>query len=609
MKRARPPLTLLTLALLLIGKLASAGEPCVAPAACATADPGPGLEPASLAEFEGTASPSASASASTVAIAVEDAGLAAQPGSGPAAAAGGLRHETGYGRLPMRFEPNQGQSDARVRFLARGPGYQLFLTPEEAVLVLRQATPARPSDSNRTNPAAPPAPGANQVAAAAIRLRLEGSQRNATPTLEGVEALPGYSNYLIGPDPANWRTRVPHYAKVRYTEVYPGIDLVYYGNPQQLEYDFVLAPGADPGLIQLAFSGVKGLEIDPAGNLVLYADGGRLVQQAPRIWQVIDGERLPVEGRYVLRQPDGERLAFQPADEEPPTLVGFQIAHYQPGLPLIIDPVVLSYSTFLGGGSGESGNAIAVDGAGHAYITGTTYSVDFPITADAAYPVYAAANGHPDAFVAKLNAAGTALDYATYLGGVNPDYGQGIAVDAAGNAYVTGKTMSDDFPVTGQAPYPSHAGMFDAFVAKLNADGSALNYASYLGGGPDDSGLGIAVDDVGNAYLTGETNSQDFPATAGAAYTTFGGGVDAFVAKFNAEGTALDFATLLGGGWSDGGQGIAVDSEGHAYVTGYTYSGDFPTTAGAAFSSYGGAFVAKLNANAINLSKILIIIT
>ncbi len=251
----------------------------------------------------------------------------------------------------MRFEPNQGQSDSTVKFLARGPGYQLFLTPAEAVLVLRQAKPTPAQGTSTTREIVPDTAAATPTPPAVIRMQLEGMARNPEPTLEGMDRLPGYSNYFIGKDPAHWRTRVPHYARVRYAEVYPGIDLVYYGNPQQLEYDFVVAPGADPGLIQLAFTGIDGLEIDVAGNLVLNVAGGRLVQQAPRIWQVIDGERHQVEGRYVLRQPNGERLAFQPTGEEPPTLIGFQIAHYQPDLPLVIDPVVLSYSTFVGGGS------------------------------------------------------------------------------------------------------------------------------------------------------------------------------------------------------------------------------------------------------------------
>ena len=532
--------------------------------------------------------------------------------------AGGATLQPGYGRLPMRFEPNQGQSDSTVKFLARGPGYQLFLTPAEAVLVLRQAKPTSAQGNLPSREMIPDTAAATPTPPAVIRIRLEGMTRNSEPILEGGDRLPGYSNYLIGKDPAQWRTQVPHYAKVRYAEVYPGIDLVYYGNPQQLEYDFVVAPGADPGLIQLAFTGVEGLEIDTAGNLILNVADGRLVQQAPRIWQVIDGERLPVEGRYVLRQPDGERLAFQPAAEESPTLVGFQIAHYQPDLPLVIDPVVLSYSTYIGGISRETAYAIAVDNAGHAYLTGETVSADFPVSADAAYPSPAGIGDfgvaiHWDAFIVKLNADGTALDYATYLGGEGSDSGRAIAVGDAGTAYVTGDTGSENFPVTAGAAYTNYAGGADptmgrggdAFVVKLNATGSALDYATLLGGEYSDSGQCIALDDTGNAYVTGYTYSCNFPVTAGAAHSNCsnpnngGYSSDAFVAKLNSEGSALDYATYLGGGSGDSGQSIAVDSGGHAYITGSTYSSDFPTTPGARFSSLAGGsdvFVAKLNA-------------
>ena len=533
------------------------------------------------------------------------------PSDMPSPIVAGAFHQRGYGQLPMRFEPNQGQTDAAVQYLARGPGYQLFLTAEEAVLVLRQVRPEpvrpeprRPEQGDPDQKRAAEA----QTTPAAIRLRLTGAARNPAPVPVGQEPLPGYSNYLIGKDPAQWRTRVPHFAKIRYGQVYPGIDLVYYGNPQQLEYDFVLAPGADPDLIQMAYTGIERLEIDAAGDLVLHVPGGRMVQQAPRIWQEIDDERHPVEGRYVLHPAGDDQIAFQPdqADDAPDApgdnlpLVGFQLAQYRPDLPLVIDPVVLSYASFLGGNSSDQGAAIAVDDAGQAYVTGYTWSTDFPVTAGAAYPANA---GSWDVYVAKLNATGTGMVYATYLGGIYEDGGKGIAVDGEGRAYVTGYTDSDDFPVTAGAADSVYAGNRDAFVTQLSADGTTLDYASFLGGDSDEQGNGIAVDGMGHAYVTGYTTSSDFPASAGATHPSYPGSGDAFIVKVNTTGTALDYATYLGGSSYDSGNGIAVDAIGQAYVTGVTASDNFPVTPGVFDSGYGGyvtgvadAFVAKLDA-------------
>ena len=551
------------------------------------------------------------------------------------------RIESGYGRLPMHFEPNLGQHEAAVQFSARGLGYQIFLTPDEAVLVLRsgQAAPsaidqaaaaataaltwptegveaAIPSDRTALvatttptpttpgavatpdpgaapglardahpylqDPAHQPRPGTGRVDAtppdgapsAVVRMRLAGAARNVAPKIEGLERLPGHSNYFLGKEPAQWRTQAPHFGKVKYSAVYPGIDLVYYGNPQQLEYDFVLAPGADPGLIQVAFEGARQVRVAANGDLILSLTGGELVQQAPRIYQDIDGERRLVEGRYVLRSAEGEAVAFQPDAAPNPARIGFQIASYQPELPLVIDPVLI-YATYLGGSSYDYGSAIALDGEGNAYVTGFTPSADFPTTHDVAYPN---SRGSYDAFIAKLNADGTALVYATYLGGSQEDYGVGIAVDGAGNAYVTGSTFSDDFPTSGDAAYPAfRGGENDVFIAKFNADGTALVYATYLGGSSYDYGSAIALGGEGNAYVTGYTDSGDFPTTLDAAYPISRGGDDAFVAKLDADGTALVYATYLGGSQEDYGVGIAVDGAGNAYVTGDTYSSDFPT--------------------------------
>ena len=439
----------------------------------------------------------------------------------------------------MHFEPNRGQSGEVAKFLARGPGYALFLTHTELVLSLRRGGPAEttePPDPNFVGPPETP----NQPAV--LRLGFVGA--NPKPVIEGLEPLGGHSNYFLGNDPAKWRTGIPHYGRVRVKELYPGIDLVLYGNPQQLEYDFVVAPGADPGQIRLSLSGAEAVRLDAAGDLVLDLPGGTLTQRAPTVYQDHDGERRLVEGGYRLLSPSEEQsgavpeLAFAP---NTPALIGFQVAAYDPDAALVIDPELV-YSTYLGGSDDDHGYDIAVDAAGNAYVTGATWSSDFP-TANALYPSYG--GGDWDAFVAKLNADGTALVYSTYLGGSGTDHGYGIAVDGAGNAYVTGDTGSLDFP-TANALYPNIGGTADAFVTKLNADGTALVYSTFLGGGGVENGYGIAVDAAGNALVTGRTGSPDFP-IANALYPAQVGGFDAFVAKLDANGTALVYSTYLGG--------------------------------------------------------------
>jgi hypothetical protein len=477
-----------------------------------------------------------------------------------------------YGQLPLSFEANQGQTAAQVNFLARGPGYALFLTPGEAVLSLQKPAAANPGPG-----AAAPAPEGD-----VLRMQLVGA--SATPQVAGLDQLPGTSNYFIGNDPSQWHTNVPNFARVAYQGLYPGVDLVYYGNQRQLEYDFVVAPGASAGAIRLEFQGAESMALDAQGNLVLHTAGGDVVEQAPVLYQQSGGVRQAVPGRFVL-EGDGQ--------------VGFAVGAYDASRPLIIDPV-LSYSTYLGGSGGDSGLGIAVDGAGNAYLTGRTTSTDFPT----ANPIQAALSGDGDAFVAKLNASGTALAYSTYLGGSGFEEGTGIATDGAGNAYLTGLTSSTNFPTADPLQAAYGGGLFDAFVAKLNASGTALAYSTYLGGSGDDEGNGIAVDSAGNAYLTGHTTSTDFP-TINPLQAANGGGRDAFVAKVNASGAALVYSTYLGGNASiEYGQGIAVDSAGNAYVTGSTDSTNFPT-ANAIQVANGGfedAFVAKLNASGTALA-------
>jgi hypothetical protein len=515
-------------------------------------------------------------------------------GAGPqsdarAADAGtGAQVSQAYGQFPLSFESNQGQTDARVNFLSHGQGYTLFLTPTEAVLDMRPPPGNDPST-------------ADEVAT----VQLVGGNPGAQPV--GLDRLPGVSNYLIGNDPSQWRTAVPNYAQVEYQDVYPGVNLVYYGNNQQhLEYDFVVAPGANPNAIHLAFQGVQRLSLDAQGELVLHTEGGDLTVQAPVLYQEINGVRQSVSGHYLL-QGNGQ--------------VGFAVGAYDPTQPLVIDPVYsLVYSTYLGGKSQDIGQAIAVDGYGNAYVTGSTESTNFPTQ----NPLQRKLNGGQDVFVTKLNASGTGLVYSTYLGGSASDIGLSIAVDGGGNAYLTGFTSSTDFPTqnalqaTFSAGQPFYGNVaYDAFVTKLNATGSALLYSTYLGGnGTEDfydgyvnSGIfgGIAVDGSGNAYVTGLTNSSNFPTSANAFQPAYAAIGDAFVAKLNttlAGSASLVWSSYLGGSGFDGGHGIAVDTAGNVYVTGLTESANLPTTAGA-FQSVlpegEAAFIAKVDPNGTGL--------
>jgi uncharacterized protein (TIGR03437 family) len=483
-----------------------------------------------------------------------------------------------YGNLPLSFELNRGQLDAKAKFFARGNGYSLFLTSTEAVLTLRwpmadkRRKPSLVAHEKRGDSRAKP-----QLDV--LRMKLKGV--NPQPQIARLEKLPGKSHYFIGNDPQQWHTDVAHYAKVRYREVYPGIDLIYYGKQHQLEYDLVVAPGADPGRIQFDFDEARQLRLDESGDLVIRLAGGEVRQQRPVIYQESKVGRQVIEGRYVRR-----------GKQE----VGFEVGPYDQSKPLIIDPI-LSYSTYLGGA--DSGYGIAVDPEGNAYVVGVTFSPNFPASPGAAQTIYGGGNG--DAFVTKLNPSGTALVYSTYLGGNNTDTGLGITVDTAGNAYITGNTESPNFPTTSGAFQRIYGGSSDAFVTKLNPSGTALIYSTYLGGSGEDRALllmGIAVDSGGSAYVTGGAGAN-FPTTPGAFQSVFGGQTDAFVTKLNAAGTALVYSTYLGGNRTDVGIGIAVDAVGNAYVTGGT-SSPFPTTPGALRTIYGGgdvdAFVTKLNA-------------
>jgi hypothetical protein len=520
------------------------------------------------------------------------------------APAGPPRFAESFGKLPLSFERNVGQADASVSFLSRGPAYAVFLTGNKAVLSLEASggevtktgstvRPGRPDlpalaglrESHRERPTVASRKSSRRPAPTAVHMSLAGA--NPAATVSGVEELPEKRNYLIGNDPTKWRTNVPTYAKVKYQSVYPGIDLVYYGNPQNLEYDFLVAPGADPSAIAFTFSapspsaGELPLHVDANGDLVMEAGEYEMRLHKPVVYQTgEDSAKHFVDGKYILTS-DGQ--------------VTFSLAAYDRGKLLVIDPV-LSYSTYLGGSSLEtsttSSGIVAVDASGHAHVTGLTMSTDFPTVS----PLQGELGGgsRVDAYVAKLTPDGSALIYATYLGGSGLEFGLGIAVDASGHAYVTGVTASNDFP-TARPLQAVRGGPSDAFVAKLTPDGSALVYSTYLGGSKDDKGFGIGIDATGSAYVTGLTASIDFP-TSNPLQAAYGGGLyDAFVAKLTGDGSALAYSTYIGGGGSDGGGGIAVDTAGSAYVTGDTDSTNFPTAS--PLQAYGGntdAFVAKL---------------
>ena len=485
-----------------------------------------------------------------------------------------------YGKLPLSFEANYGQTDSKVNFIARGPGYSLFLTGQEAVIALKKA--AVRSLEVKGLPTREPVEKRKEGAAGGTVVRMELAKANAAPRIVGAEELPGKANYFIGNDPAKWRTNVPTYAEVKYAGVYPGVDLVYYGNQGQLEYDFVVAPGVDPNEIRLNFRGAAKLRVDKKGDLLLGSGGEEVRFEKPVVYQEVAGARKPVEASYVLASANR---------------IGFRLGEYDHSQRLVIDPVLV-YSTYLGGSGNDFGNGIAVDSAGDAYVTGYNGSLNFP-TVNPLQP----ANGgdETDAFVAKLNPAGSALVYSTYLGGTGGDFGSSIAVDNGGNVYVTGFTASTDFPTVNPLQPTYGGGLSDAFVAKLNPAGSALVYSTYLGGSADTLGYGIAVDNAGHAYVTGYTMFTGFPTTPGAFQMTYAGGTsDAFVAKLNPAGSAFVYATILGGSSFDVGYGIAVDSAGNAYATGYTDSTDFPTVnplqpMNAGASGAGNAFVAKFN--------------
>jgi hypothetical protein len=458
-----------------------------------------------------------------------------------------------YKNSGLSFVANRGQTDARVRYYAAGPGYAFRFMPDKVVLSL----------------------GGRKRA---VSLHLAPIGANPRARLEAGERAPGTVNYLVGSDR---QTGVPAYREVAYRELWPGIDMVFKGEGGRLKYEFHMRPGADPSRIRLAYRGATRLRTGRRGNLLIGTAAGTLRDSRPRSFQSAAGKRTPVESHYVL--------------EEGGNAYGFGLGPgYDADRALVIDPGLV-YSTFISGLSDDDfGYALAIDASGSAYVTGRSYSPDYPTTPGA----FDTANASADAFVSKLDPSGSALDYSTYLGGSGSEVGYGIAVDSSGSAYVTGHTASADFPVTPGA-LDTTLGYSDGFVLKLAPAGDAVIYGTYLGGALYDEARAIAVDETGNAYVTGYAASADFPTTAGAFDTTRNGGADVFVSKLDTTGSALLYSTLLGGtgAGQETGTGIAV-KDGRAYVAGYTPSSNFPITAGAADTNFGGAlegFVSKLD--------------
>jgi hypothetical protein len=472
-----------------------------------------------------------------------------------------------YATIPLSFEANEGQANPAVEFLSHGRGYTLALRHGNATLSLMR--------SNVKN-------GGSQV-----QLTLAGANSNARAVREGQQIT--RTNYFPGGDAKLWHTNIPNYARVKYNGIYPGIDLVYYGNQQRLEHDFIVAPGADPSQISFTIRGASHTRIDPVtGDLTLSTDSGELRFLKPESYQRLGSRQTPVASSYRL-------LARNK--------IAFRIGRYNHTQPLIIDPV-LTYATFLDGSTAEYIYGLAVDTSGNSYLTGSTQSTDFPTTTGA-YSTTDSAT-YRAAFVSKLNAAGTALIYSTFLGGGHSNSGLAIAVNTAGEAYLTGTGDTSAYPTTGSAFQKTSYGYDNAvFVTKLSAAGDSLVYSTYLGNGGNggDAGNAIAVDTAGNAYVTGRAYGGSFPSMAAVLQPGpgYGANSSAFVAKINPNGSSLVYSTYLGGTTLDTiGYAIQIDSAGDAYVGGSTDSADFPTTAGAFqtvnhSSSSTNGFVSKLN--------------
>ena len=467
--------------------------------------------------------------------------------------------QTSYGQIPLSFIANTGQTDPNVKFQVKGAGHSIYFTPNEITFTAFQ----KPNE-----------PGNQATTSSIVRSSLANS--NPNPTISGLEQLPGFANFILGEDSSQWQTNVPTFNGVVYQNVYQGIDRVFKGTEGQLKSEFLVAPFANPSQIKMNYTGVNDIRLRDDGALILETPLGELIDNAPIVYQDINRQRVNVPAAYNLLG-NGQ--------------VGFSLGEFDRTQPLVIDPV-LAYSTYLGGSASDSANRIAVDSTGAAYIIGTT--VNNFTTTPGAYQTTPA--GQADFLVTKINSEGTALVYSTYIGGTGNEYGIGIAVDGQGNAYLTGQ-VDPGYPTTPGSFQPT-ATTYNAAATKLNAAGNSLVYSTFLGGNGSALGTSIAVDSNGNAYVTGPTG-DNFP-IANASQPQIGGNIDAFITKVNPTGSGLVYSTYFGGSNRDEGQGIAVDSNGNAYVSGITYSTNLPLTNPVQTTIGGGqydAFISKFTPN------------
>jgi len=511
-----------------------------------------------------------------------------------------------FGKVPVYFIPNAGQMDGPIAFYINGSDKAVYFTPEGVTYALhygsddsKQASGNR--DVRQSGAIARKNDGKQESKRWVVKMDFLGANPDVKP--QGMDKTGAKISYFRG-KPEEWKAGLSAYSGIIYKNLWPGIDLVYIGQRDKLKYEFIVHPGADPATIKLAWRGAERIRVDEDGRLEIATPAGNFVDESPSAYQGIDGRRVNVEMDYALRE------SYESADKPGENTksrsysCGFAVGAYDKTRDLVLDPAMLVYCGFIGGAGDEYGYGIAVDGSGNAYVAGSTSSdqATFPV---AVGPDLTHGGGSYDAYVAKVNAAGTALVYCGYIGGSENDWGRAITVDGSGNAYIAGDTYSPQatFPVT-VGPDLTFNWTDDCFVAKVNATGTALVYCGYIGGSAYEYAYGIAVDGSGNAYVAGSTYSSQatFPVTVGPDLTYNGGNSDVFVAKVNASGTALVYCGYIGGSDSDYGLGVAVDGSGNAYVTGYTSSDQatFPVKVGPDLTFNGGlndAFVAKIDAS------------
>ncbi|HOX39369.1 MAG TPA: SBBP repeat-containing protein [Candidatus Brocadiia bacterium] len=483
--------------------------------------------------------------------------------------------------LPATFIENGGQvADDSVRFVLQGNGTNVYLADDGITFTVFESANGRanPVEDLHTLNNAAAAQESLEFRAASFTMTLGNGATPLAPV--GSRELPGVVNYFRGNDPDQWQTGMRTYSEVTYEDVYPGVDLVLWGTRSNLKYEFRLDPGADPGVIQVDCADIDSLSLDADGNLLIQAGGFTLVDDAPYVYQVVDGAEREIPARFVLLDEDSWTIEVD--------------GQWDKSLPLVLDPEI-EWSTYLGGGGYDlcRENGAAVDYFGNVYVTGLTFSTDFPSTGG----LDTGSNGSCDVFITKIRSDGSEIVWSTYLGGGGEDQGQGIAVDASENVYVTGVTTSTDFPVRGGFD-TSLAGASDSFVTKIKADGSDLAWSTYLGGGGGDQGESLVVDTLGDVYVTGDTSSSDFPVPGGVD-TTLGGSGDAFVARIKNDGKDIVWATYLGGSGSDVGTDVFISNSGDVSVTGWTSSSDFPIQGGldTAINGYIDAFVTKITSD------------